>query len=60
MRDLSHQAIRPSRVTALYKDNARSFSLKGGATLGDLADRLAQIEESNGRKPTAIEVKFDA
>lgn len=60
MRDLSHQATRPSRVTALYDDNARSFSLRGGATLGDLADRLAQIEEDSGRKPIAVELKFDA
>ncbi len=60
MTDLSHQATRPHRVTVLYGDNVRSFSLKGGATLRDLADRLAEIEGSSGRKPIAVDVKFDA
>jgi hypothetical protein len=60
MRNLNDHTPRPSRVTALYADDARSFRLKEGATFSDLAECLAQIEARNGRKPIAIDVKFDA
>jgi hypothetical protein len=52
--------MRPGRVTALYEDKISSFSLKKGATLSDLADHLAQIEASSGRRPISVEVRFDA
>lgn len=60
MRNLSDQTIRSSRVRAVYDGDALSFVLKGGATLRDLADHLAQIEDRSGRKPIAVDVKFDA
>jgi hypothetical protein len=60
MRIVSDQTPRASRVTAVYEDNALSFPLKRGATFSDLADHLAQIEERSGRKPIAVDVKFDA
>jgi hypothetical protein len=60
MRNLTDRAARQSRVTAIYEDKVSSFSLKHGATLSDLADHFAQIEDRSGRKPVAVDVKFDA
>ena len=60
MRNLNDHAARPSRVTALYDDAARSFRLKEGATFSDLAEQLARIEMLSGRKPLSVGVKFDA
>jgi len=60
MRNLTDQATRHHRVTAVYEDKVSSFALKKGATLSDLADHLAQIEERSGRMPIAVGVRFDA
>ena len=60
MRTLNDLAARPSQVTALYDDAARSFRLPEGATLSDLAEKLAWIEAINGRKPLSVGVTFDA
>jgi hypothetical protein len=60
MRNLTDQPTRHSLVTAIFEDKIASFSLKKGATLSDLADHLAQIEASSGRRPIAVGVKFDA
>ncbi len=60
MRNLSDHAMRPSQVTALFDDTARSFRLKEGATLSDLAELFARIEARDGRKPLFVDVKFDA
>jgi hypothetical protein len=47
-------------VTALYADEARTFWLTAGATFGDLAERVAEIEARSGRKPIAVDVKCEA
>lgn len=60
MRTVNEPAMRPSRVTALYTDSARSFRLPEGATFSDLAERLGEIQARSGRMPVAIDVKFDA
>jgi len=60
MRMVSDQTARPGRARAVYEDDALSFTLKSGATLRDLADHLALIEDLSGRKPIAVDVKFDA
>jgi hypothetical protein len=60
MRNLTGQAVQGHRVTAVYEDRVSSFLLKKGATLSDLADKLAQIQKRSGRKPIAVDVKFDA
>ncbi len=59
MRNIS-QTTRSGQVTAVYEANIRSFSLTRGATLNDLAAYFAQVEDHSGRKPIAIDVKFDA
>jgi hypothetical protein len=59
MRNIS-QTTQSGWVTAVYESNIRSFSLARGATLNDLAAHFAQIEEHSGRKPIAIDMKFDA
>jgi len=60
MRTLTNETTRQTRVTAIYEDKISSFALKKGATLSDLADHLAEIEERSGRRPIAVDVKFDA
>jgi hypothetical protein len=51
------QASPPSKVTALFADHALSFALPKGATLEDLADRLARL---GGGAPLTITVKLDS
>jgi len=60
MRENIDQPMSQIWVTAVYEDKISSFSLTQGATLGDLADHLAQAEEKIGRKPIAVGIKFDA
>ncbi len=60
MQTIGDQATRSSRVTAVYPDGARSFSLEHGATFSDLADRLARLEERIGRKPLSVGVTLAA
>jgi hypothetical protein len=43
----------PSHVTALFDDRMLSFALPKGATLGDLAGRLALLD---GRQPSTVTV----
>ena len=54
------RAARPHQVTAAYEGSVVSFLLATGATFGDLAEYLAKIEERQGRRPIAIDVKLDA
>ena len=60
MRDVSEVASLPSRVTAVFKGNLRSFMLPGATTFEDLADRLDRIGERNTGRVVAIKVKFGA
>ena len=50
-----HHEPRSTRVTALFADHALSFRLPSGATLEDLADRLADLGDGT---PVAITVKL--
>ena len=52
------QNSRYSRVTAVFEDRALSFGLAKGATLEELADRLADLGQRQNRRPVAITVKF--
>jgi hypothetical protein len=48
---------RSSQVTALFADRALCFVLPRGATLGDLAERLARLDR---RAPSTVTVKLDS
>ena len=58
MHRIREQNSRYSRVTAVFKDRALSFVLAKGATLEQLADRLANLGQRQNRRPVAITVKF--
>lgn len=60
MRNFGDRTMRPSLLTALYDDAARSFRLKAGATFNDLVEQLARIEAFDSRKLIAVRVTFDA
>ena len=47
-----------SEVTVMFKDAAFMFALPRGATLADLADRLANIEERHFGEPVSIDVRL--
>jgi hypothetical protein len=47
-----------NEVTVVFKDAALMFALPRGATLEDLADRLAGIEERHFGEPLTIAVKL--
>jgi hypothetical protein len=49
-----------SRVVAVFEDSYVSFALPKGATLGELAERLAAIAEPHGGLPTALDVRVRA
>ena len=49
-----------SRVTALFKDSAVCFLLPEGATLEDLAERLADLGEHHGGVPLQVDVRVGA
>jgi hypothetical protein len=52
-----HQQPYSSCVTALFADRALSFVLRKGATLEDLAGRLASLHVGT---PVAINVRLDS
>jgi hypothetical protein len=47
-----------NEVTVVFKDAALMFALPRGATLEDLASRLAGMEERHFGEPLTIAVKF--
>jgi hypothetical protein len=47
-----------NEVTVLFKEAALMFALPRGATLGELAARLAGIEERQFGEPLTIAVKL--
>ncbi|HWK47189.1 MAG TPA: hypothetical protein VNT30_20875 [Stellaceae bacterium] len=44
------------RVVALYEDDAKTFQLPMGATVGELAERLAALRPLSTRQPVHVEV----
>ncbi len=48
-----------SRVVALFKNGARTFLLREGATFTDLADGIESLGERNQGEPISIHVLFD-
>lgn len=54
-----HHAPHQHRVTALFGDHEQSFDLAGGTTLGQLAERLAELARQNHGWPMGITVLFD-
>jgi hypothetical protein len=48
---------RASQVTALFADGALSFDLPKGATLGDLAERLAYLR---GHRLSTVTIKLNS
>ena len=53
----THEEPHSSCVTALFADRALSFVLQEGATLEDLAERLASLHVGT---PVAINVRLDS
>jgi hypothetical protein len=51
-------ADRTNEVTVMFKDAAIMFVLPSGATLEDLAARIARIEERRSGEPVSIGVKL--
>jgi hypothetical protein len=47
-----------NEVTVMFKDAAVMFALPSGATLADLAARIAHIEERQSSEPVSIGVKL--
>jgi hypothetical protein len=48
----------PSLVTVLFSDTALFFEIPAGATMGELADCLADLSEAHGGKPVAVDVQL--
>lgn len=48
----------PSFVTVMFKDTAMSFEMPAGATMGELADYLADLGEVHGGKPVAVDIQL--
>ena len=49
---------RPSLVTVMFHDTALSFEMPAGATMGELANYLADLGEVHGGKPVAVDVQL--
>lgn len=60
MHEIREPRLEQSRVTAVFEDRALSFILAKGATLEELADRLADLGQRQDGRPIAITVKFDS
>ena len=58
MHEIRDSRLEQSRVTAVFEDRALSFVLAKGATLEELADRLADLGQRPNCRPVAITVKF--
>jgi hypothetical protein len=60
MDHLSNHSPHQLRVTALFGDQEETFDLANGTTLGQVAERLAQLARQNHGWPVGISVVFDA
>jgi hypothetical protein len=49
---------RPSLVMVVFTDTSLFFEIPAGATLGELADYLAELSEVHGGKPVAVDVQL--
>jgi len=49
----------PSRVVAVFETGALCYLLPAGATLGDLAECMSDLDQQSGRAPVAIYINFD-
>jgi hypothetical protein len=56
MHRISHQDRFKNRVTAVFEAGAFSFDVSEGATLGQLARRLAHLGRRHGEALTAVQV----
>src|SRR5271170_8133787 len=50
----------PSRVVVVYETGALCYLLPAGATLGDLAECMSDLDQQSDRAPVAIYLKFDS
>lgn len=50
--------IQPNVVTVMFRDTALSFEIPAGATMGELADYLADLGEVHGAKPVTVDVQL--
>ncbi len=56
---LPHDSPRqPSVVTVMFRDTALSFEMPAGATIGELADYLADLGEVHGAEPVTVDVQL--
>jgi hypothetical protein len=56
---IAHAAsYKPSLVTVMFHDTALSFEIPAGATMGELADYLADLGEVHGGKPVAVDIQL--
>ncbi|MGO8920693.1 MAG: hypothetical protein ACLQJR_32770 [Stellaceae bacterium] len=60
MQNIRDDGAKPSRVTAFFGHSTLTLTLSKGATLADLADRLAHPGRLHQGTPVAIGVKFAA
>jgi hypothetical protein len=49
---------KPSLVTVVFHDTALFFEIPAGATMGELADLLADLGEIHDRKPVVVDVQL--
>ena len=55
---MPRSAERTNEVIVTFKDAAVMFALPSGATMEDLAARIARIEERRAGEPVSIGVKL--
>jgi len=59
MQYVSEQESCPSRVVVVYETGALCYLLPAGATLGELAECMSDLDQQSDRAPKAIYLKFD-
>ena len=59
MRNTHSETASANLVTVALADRTLSFRLPDGATLADLADGLAHLDESSAALPAAFYLKID-
>jgi hypothetical protein len=57
---IAHAAsqTKPSLVTVMFPDTALSFEMPAGATMGELADYLADLGEVYGGHPVTVDIQL--
>jgi len=59
MQHIHQHESRPSRVVAVYDTGALCYLLPAGATVGDLAECMSDLDHQSGCAPVAIYINFD-